>query len=43
MSSEVSKLCDNYLYIKMNDKVESLNAGVAASIILYEVDKNGVN
>ena len=43
MSSEVSELCDSYLYIKMNDKVESLNAGVAASIILYEVDKNGVN
>ena len=39
MTREVSSLCDDYLYIKMNDNVESLNAGVAASIILYEVDK----
>lgn len=39
MTRDVSSLCDDYLYIKMNDNVESLNAGVAASIILYEVDK----
>lgn len=32
-------LCDKYLYIKMNDKCESLNVGVATSIILYELDK----
>ena len=37
MSDNISNLCDNYLYIKMNDSVESLNAGVAASILLYEV------
>lgn len=37
ISDNISNLCDNYLYIKMNDSVESLNAGVAASIILYEV------
>lgn len=37
MSSVVSDLCDEYLYIKMNDSVESLNAGVAASILLYEL------
>ena len=37
MSEKVSNLCDEYLYIKMNDKVESLNAGVAASILLYEL------
>ena len=37
MSDIVSNLCDEYLYIKMNDKVESLNAGVATSILLYEM------
>lgn len=39
MSDRVSDLCDEYLYIKMNDDVESLNAGVAASILLYEMDR----
>lgn len=37
MSDTLSNLCDEYLYIKMNNNVESLNAGVAASIILYEL------
>lgn len=37
MSERISNLCDEYLYIKMNDAVESLNAGVAASILLYEL------
>lgn len=37
MSREVSNLCDEYLYIKMNENVESLNAAVAASILLYEL------
>lgn len=37
MSSEVSSLCDKYIYIKMNKKVESLNAAVATSILLYEI------
>lgn len=37
MSDEVTSLCDEYLYIKMNEQVESLNAGVAASILLYEL------
>jgi len=37
MSEKVSSLCDEYLYIKMNEKAESLNAGVAASILLYEL------
>ena len=32
-------LCDEYIYIKMNEKCESLNVGVATSIILYELDK----
>lgn len=37
MSDKVSNLCDEYLYIKTSDSVESLNAGVAASILLYEL------
>lgn len=36
---EISKMCDKNLYIKMNDKVESLNVGVAASILLYELGR----
>ena len=36
MSEEVSELCDEFIYIKMNDSCESLNVGVATSIILYE-------
>lgn len=40
VSSEVNNLCDEYLYIKMNSTCESLNVGVATSIILYELDKS---
>lgn len=39
ISDEVAELCDEYLYIDMNEKCESLNVGVATSIILYELDK----
>ena len=38
ISKDIDDLCDEYLYIKMNDKCESLNAGVAASIIMYEIN-----
>lgn len=31
---------DKYIYIPMNDVVESLNVAIATSIILYEMDKN---
>lgn len=37
MSEELSELCDEYLYIKMNNQCESLNAAVAASILMYEI------
>ena len=37
ISSEVLDLCEDYLYINMNKKCESLNAGVAASILMYEL------
>ena len=37
--SEILDLCDKYLYIAMDDMVESLNVAVATSIILYELDR----
>ena len=39
ISEVASELCDEYIYIDMNEKCESLNVGVATSIILYELDK----
>ena len=37
LSNEVLSLCDKHLYIPMNEQVESLNVGVACSILLYEL------
>lgn len=37
LSEDIKALCDEFIYIKMDSKCESLNAGVAASIIMYEV------
>lgn len=37
ISNEILELCDDYLYIDMVNKCESLNAGVAASILMYEL------
>ena len=34
---EILNMCDDYLYIKMNEQCESLNVGVATSIILYKL------
>ena len=36
---ELTDMCDKNLYIKMNSDVESLNVGVATSILLYELGK----
>ena len=41
MKETIKKECDQLIHIKIN--CESLNAGVAASIIFYEVSKNGYN
>lgn len=38
ISPEVSSLVDKNIYIKMNEKCESLNVAVSASIILYELE-----
>ena len=37
MKNETQNMCDEFINIKMMDTCESLNAGVAASIIMYEV------
>lgn len=39
VKKEILDLCSDYIYIKMNSNCESLNVGVATSIILYELDK----
>jgi TrmH family RNA methyltransferase len=39
VSDEVNKLISNRIYIPMNEKCESLNVGVATSIILYEFER----
>lgn len=39
ISEEIADLCDKFLYIDMNDRVESLNVAVATSILLYELNK----
>jgi len=36
---EIQKMCDKNLYINMNNAVESLNVGVACSILLYELGR----
>ena len=38
ISETIEELCDEHLYIKMNSNCESLNASVAASILLYEIN-----
>lgn len=39
ISEMVEENCDEFLYIDMSESCESLNVGVATSIILYELDK----
>ena len=39
VSEQLQQLSDEYIYIKMNEKCESLNAAVATSIILYELSR----
>ena len=36
---EIQDICDKNLYIKMNSSCESLNVGVATSILLYELTR----
>lgn len=39
VSPEVLDLCDKFIYIDMNERVESLNVSIATSIILYELNR----
>lgn len=39
VSEQILDKCDKYLHIDMSDLVESLNVGVATSIILYELNR----
>ena len=39
ISDEVNALVDKNIYIKMNEKCESLNVAVSGAIILYELNK----
>ncbi len=39
MSEDLKQFCNELIYIPMNKNCESLNAGVSASIIMYEVSK----
>ena len=39
ISLEIKNLVDKNIYIPMNKKTESLNASIAASIIMYEMSK----
>ena len=39
VKQNIQDLCDLNLYIPMKDNVESLNVGVACSILLYELEK----
>ena len=36
---EINEQCTKKLYIDMNKNVESLNVGIAASILLYELGR----
>lgn len=38
ISKKVKEKCQKFIYLKMNSNCESLNASVAASIIMYEVN-----
>ena len=40
VKDDILDLCDDYIYIPMNEKCESLNAGVASGIILYEINNH---
>ncbi len=43
VSNEMRSLCDDYIKIPMEDVQESLNVGVAAAILMYDVYSKGSN
>jgi len=36
---DILDMCDKYIYIELDNKVESLNVAIAASILLYELNR----
>jgi TrmH family RNA methyltransferase len=40
LSNEILSVCDNTLFIPMSKNTESLNAAMAATIIMWEISKN---
>ena len=42
VKKELQSLCDKNLYILMNENCESLNVGVATSILIYELNKRSL-
>lgn len=42
VKEEITFMCDKNLYVKMNNNCESLNVGVATSILLYELNKRSL-
>ncbi len=42
VSEEISSLCSKTIKIPMNDGIESLNAGVSGSIIMYQINKDKI-
>lgn len=43
VSKEISNICETSVSIPMKNNVESLNASVSGSIIMYEISKNNFN
>lgn len=43
ISNEILDMCDEYIYIDMNKKCESLNVGIASSIVMYEINKKNID
>lgn len=39
INDEILDMCDEYVYIPMNEMCESLNVSIASSIIMYELNK----
>ena len=39
VDKEILDMCDKFIYIELNDKVESLNVAIATSILLYELSR----
>ena len=39
VSQDILEMCDKFIYIDMDSSVESLNVSVAASILLYELNR----